>query len=60
MSESEALQEEVTFLVDEIRSLRARIGGDGNAVQQHKLKMLLRLQSRCAKSLDALAKRAAT
>jgi hypothetical protein len=57
MTDSGALREEITFLTDEIRSLKSRIGSAGNAVQLHKLEMLTRLRERCERSLKALAKR---
>lgn len=57
MTEIEALQEEITFLTDEIRSLKGRIGSTGNSVQLHKLAMMNRLRDRCERSLRACAKR---
>lgn len=57
MTDTQALQEEIQFLTDEIASLRARIGANGNAPQLHKLEMMKRLQARCQRSLSALVKR---
>jgi len=57
VTEIEALRQEMTFLDDEIRALRTRIGGAGNAVQAHKLDMLNRLHNRCDRSMAALVKR---
>lgn len=59
MTEVQLLNEEITFLNDEIRSLKGRIGTDGNSVQLKKLDMLSRLRDRCNRSLSALAKRSA-
>lgn len=57
MTDQSLLQEEITFLSDEIRSLKGRIGSTGNAVQLHKLAMMNRLRDRCERSLRACAKR---
>lgn len=37
MTDSERLREEITFLTDEIRSLKVRIAANENAVKLHKL-----------------------
>lgn len=57
MTELDRLREEITFLDDEIRSLKGRIASTGNAVQHGKLDMLSRLRDRCERSLKALKKR---
>lgn len=51
MTDADRLSEEVTFLTDEIRSLKGRIGSTGNAAQIHKLDMLERLRARCERAL---------
>lgn len=51
MTDVERLTEEVTFLTDEIRSLKGRIGTTGNAAQMHKLEMMERLRARCERAL---------
>lgn len=51
MTDADRLTEEVSFLTEEIRSLKSRIGATGNATQLHKLKMLERLLARCERAL---------
>lgn len=52
MTDADRLQEEISFLTDEIRSLKSRIGATGNAPQLHKLEMLERLRARCERALQ--------
>lgn len=51
MTDADRLNEEITFLTDEIRSLKGRIGTTGNAAQNHKLEMMERLRARCERAL---------
>ncbi|MBY2986401.1 hypothetical protein [Rhizobium leguminosarum] len=57
MTDLSAIQEEIDFLTDELRSLKARIGAAGNSVQLHKLAMLSRLRDRCERSKQALERK---
>lgn len=59
MTDAERLREEITFLSDEIRSLKGRIGTTGNAAQNHKLEMMERLRARCERALRIIQGRAA-
>lgn len=59
MAEIDLLTEELSFLSQEIKSLKARIGKEGNQVQHHKLHMLERLQARCERSLKRMMENAA-
>lgn len=58
MTDADRLNEEITFLTDEIRSLKGRIGTTGNAAQNHKLEMMERLRSRCERALKIVEGRA--
>lgn len=51
MTDIDNLREEVGFLQDEIRGLKMRMAGKGNAVQRYRLTMLERLLSRCERGL---------
>lgn len=57
MTDSDRLNEEITFLTDEIRSLKVRIAANENAVKLHKLEMLERLRSRCGRALAIIERR---
>jgi hypothetical protein len=57
MTDASALQEEIEFLDDEIRSLKGRIGSAGNSVQIHKLAMLSRVRDRCDRSKSAIERK---
>lgn len=46
------MTEKVAFLEGEITGLQARIGGEGNAVQHHKLTMLRDIREDYAKSIE--------
>lgn len=59
ITDAERLTEEVTFLTDEIRSLKGRIGTTGNAAQNHKLEMMERLRARCERALRNIEGRGA-
>lgn len=59
MTDAERLTEEITFLTDEIRSLKTRIAASENAAQRHKLAMLERLCARCERALKIVEGRAA-
>ena len=58
MTDSERLNEEITFLTDEIRSLKVRIAANENAVKLHKIEMLERLRARCERALKIVEGRA--
>lgn len=58
MTDAERLNEEITFLSDEIRSLKVRIAANENAVKLHKLAMLERLRARCERALKIVEGRA--
>ncbi|WP_104662831.1 hypothetical protein [Ensifer adhaerens] len=49
--------EKVAFLDGEIAGLQARIGGEGNAVQLHKMEMLSDIRDDYRKSIEAARKR---
>lgn len=48
----------ITFLTDEIRSLKVRIAANENAVKLHELAMLERLRARCERALKIVEGRA--
>lgn len=57
MTDSELLQEEITFLTDEITGLKSRMAKQDNAAQVNKLGLLTRILHREERWLKALAKR---
>ena len=50
--------EKVAFLDDEIAGLQARIGGEGNAVQRHRMEMLSDIRDDYRKSMELTRERA--
>lgn len=53
------MDEKVAFLNEEIKGLKGRINGDGNAVQSKKLGMLTGIRDDYQQSLDRAKQRAA-